>query len=473
MSNKFKSKSAGDNFFAAPAQDRKEVNRECLRYFRENPGFHRLFIGLREKYRSLGTLGGKIRLTNLKPEEKSALSGLLRRDFYQQSQAEIEVTAVISALDETRFQGVDLKEVLIGYWGEELLTKKEELMLDQQQREEYFSVLAARLSPKAAGWLRETLAKKDNAYKTLIARYDQDPQSLSRDLLAVGEALAELPCLTGTKTQLAIFSSQITTDPHFFDRTMSARQLLVYALMYLFAAPKPSNAFEEAELLYKAGLFSTEIANYTISCGLLGYINETEIHQGWLGFYRSGESLQVSLENLSRLKQVQSPGGMVFVLENPAVFSVLADRWSKESNENKQKPKQHKENPSGRGFSPLPMVCANGQINLATLTLLDMLVASGCLLYYSGDFDPEGVLIADRLKKRYREKLRLWRYSVTDYTKSLSSQMLTPGRLKQLQRLEDKTLIEVGAVMSETKYAGYQEVLVDELWKDIKSYMFG
>ena len=130
MSNKFKSKS-GDNLFAAPAQDRKEVNRECFRYFRENPGFHRLFIGLREKYRSLGTLGGKIRLTNLKPEEKSALSGLLRRDFYQQSQAEIEVAAVISALDETRFQGVDLKEVLIDYWGEELLTKKEELMLEQ------------------------------------------------------------------------------------------------------------------------------------------------------------------------------------------------------------------------------------------------------------------------------------------------------------------------------------------------------
>jgi uncharacterized protein (TIGR02679 family) len=140
-------------------------------------------------------------------------------------------------------------------------------------------------------------------------------------------------------------------------------------------------------------------------------------------------------------------------MENPAVFSALAERWNK------------------KFVSSLPLVCVNGQVNLATFALLEMLVASGALLYYSGDFDPEGLLIADRLKKRFDEKLLLWRYSVADYRNSLSVQRLTAERLKQLQRLEDQSLKKVGAAMAEAKYAGYQEVLVAELWKDVQSLM--
>ncbi|HBG17172.1 MAG TPA: TIGR02679 family protein [Firmicutes bacterium] len=436
-----------------PIDNSQEINQECIRYFRETPGFHRLLAAIKEKYRSLGTLGGKIHLSNLKSEEKSALTGLLRRDYSRHSHAEIQVSAVLAALNNTKFQGVDFQEVLAGYWGEELISKKEELSIYNQQREEYFSRLAERLPSKAAGWLRETLVKKDNAYKTLITRYEQDPDGLSKDLEVVGAAVAQLPCLAGKKMQLPIFSSQLTADPHFFDRTMPARYLFIYALVHIFDEQKPTNAFTEAELLYKAGLFSTEIANYTISCGLLGYINENEIHQGWLGFYRSGESLQVSVENLSRLERVISPCGLVFVMENPAVFSALAERWNK------------------KFVSSLPLVCVNGQVNLATFALLEMLVASGALLYYSGDFDPEGLLIADRLKKRFDEKLLLWRYSVADYRNSLSVQRLTAERLKQLQRLEDQSLKKVGAAMAEAKYAGYQEVLVAELWKDVQSLM--
>ena len=59
----------------------QEITQECIRYFRENPGLHRLLAAIREKYRSLGTLGGRVRLSNLKPEEKLALTGLLRRDY--------------------------------------------------------------------------------------------------------------------------------------------------------------------------------------------------------------------------------------------------------------------------------------------------------------------------------------------------------------------------------------------------------
>lgn len=46
------------------------------------------------------------------------------------------------------------------------------------------------------------------------------------------------------------------------------------------------------------------------------------------------------------------------------------------------------------------IVCTYGQINLAWLVLLDLINQSIQTIYYSGDCDPEGILIADKLKNR-------------------------------------------------------------------------
>ena len=48
---------------------------ECLDYFRKRPAFRKLFEGLREKYASLGYLGGTVILDNLTQEEKRVFGG--------------------------------------------------------------------------------------------------------------------------------------------------------------------------------------------------------------------------------------------------------------------------------------------------------------------------------------------------------------------------------------------------------------
>lgn len=99
------------------------------------------------------------------------------------------------------------------------------------------------------------------------------------------------------------------------------------------------------------------------------------------------------------------------------------------------------------------------------------MVATGAVLYYSGDFDPEGLLIADRLKDRFGEALHLWRYSLEDYAKTVSERRLTDGRLKQLERLKNETLRQVGRELLKRGYAGYQELLLEDLWRDLKEFM--
>jgi uncharacterized protein (TIGR02679 family) len=443
--------------------------REAVAYFRDHPGFHRLFCALKEKFRSLGTLGGRVCLPALTPEESAALAGFLRKDFPENKEATLKVVDLAAALEKTKFHHFNLEEILHGYWGEELLSKKEERLRYHQQREDFFTSIIQELPSVAACWLQDALGQKENAYKILVSRYDQDREALSRDLTVVGRALAELPGPTGTRTQLALFASKLTADPHYFDRNKPAWQLLLYALSHYFQVEKPNSAFTEAELLYKAGLFNPEITNYTICLGLLGRQKGKKPHPGWAGFYREGETLQLSLENLSRIEQVVSPTGVVYVLENPAVFSALADRWrrrEKGNEANTHKPGK-KSTSYGRAIPVLSLVCANGQINLATMVLLEMVVKTGAVLHYSGDFDPEGLLIADRLKARFGEALHLWRYSAEDYAKTISGRKLSAGRLRQLERLQDETLRKVGEEILKRGYAGYQESLIDDLWRDI------
>ncbi len=66
-----------------------------------------------------------------------------------------------------------------------------------------------------------------------------------------------------------------------------------------------------------------------------------------------------------------------------------------------------------------PMICTSGQLREASWQLLDLLAASGCSLYYAGDFDPEGLAIADRLWQTYGDRFHLWHMTLQDYQMDL------------------------------------------------------
>jgi hypothetical protein len=88
---------------------------------------------------------------------------------------------------------------------------------------------------------------------------------------------------------------------------------------------------------------------------------------------------------------------------------------------------------------------------------------------YSGDFDPEGLLIADKLKLRYGNKLTLWHYSIEDYKSALSNCPTTLQRMKQVETLKTPELIAIAKSISNVGYCGYQELLLDDLISDIET----
>ena len=85
------------------------------------------------------------------------------------------------------------------------------------------------------------------------------------------------------------------------------------------------------------------------------------------------------------------------------------------------------------------------------------------MFYYAGDFDPEGLLIAQRLKQRYGRKLELWNYRVDWYEEYLSEVELNDMRIRKLEQIEMKELEELKKAMCRERRAVYQEAMMEKL----------
>ncbi len=424
---------------------KEKLLQQCCKYFKGNIGFKRPLTKIKEKYISLGKLGGIIRLNNLSLEEQEALTGFLKKNCYKDS-ISIKVQEFEKALEATPYANLNFIDILNKYFGKEILSNKEKQNIYEREREEFFNKLLEALhETKAYDWIRYTLSTQKNAYRIIIQKYNENKSELEKALIKVANALNSLTMINNEKERLAIFASNITKNPHGFDNNTFNGRLLIYGITYVLDRDYPQSSEERTELLFEVGLVSDEISNYTVCAGLLAYKGD-KIHYGWKGFYDSGEPLQVSLWNLTEIDSVVSYNKRVFVFENPTVFSEVLYRT-----------REHK--PS--------LLCSNGQVKLATLILLDRLTQNNIIIYYSGDFDPEGLRIADKLKKRYRDKLFLWRFTEEDYFKSISKEKIDSKRINKLDNLEYDNLIRVGKLIKEKGYSGYQELLINDLIEDI------
>lgn len=348
-----------------------------------------------------------------------------------------------------------MEDVLKAYFDEELVSNSQVQNLYEENRRRFFDALTERFaSTRGGAWLQAAMSQKEYGYKALIQRYDLNRDSLVNEISVVCMAIDRLSYLRNVKMRLPVFASSITADPHALDDNTAFGQLFMHALAFHMGRTKPKNASERAELLYKAGILIDEVSNWVLCYGLTAFSREGKEHTGWNSFFDMCEPLQATLLNLSSLSKVMAPSGRVFVVENPSVFSSIMD---KARNLNKQT------------HQPISLVCTYGQINLAGLVLLDLLSASCTEIRYSGDFDPEGINIADKLKFRYGDVLKLWRYSCDDYRSALSNCFANPSRLKQLDGVGSPQLLPLVQAIKTQRLCGYQEMILEKLIEDVIS----
>lgn len=438
---------------------------ECIRYFRQRKVYERLFEKFADKYRSLGHFGGTVRLSGLSREDCLQLGGFLQKDYEGQKTVAVSAAAMEKALEGSRFAALKWEDILQGYFGEELRSRRELKQQESAERERFFGEIIENAPGTPGGlWLGQVLAEKGEGYPLLLKHYHEQPEKLRASLLLLLQAIPRLPVLKAGGDRffhelLAVFAAQTTGDPHFFDTGNLGEQLLVCFLQsnvweslvqsrFTLQTPRflhspmgtaDFKAEEKAALFYRAGLLKDELSNHVLVFGIGGVEKEGKPHKGIQGYLEQREPLHLTLMTLGKLTRV-SPrtGKRVYIVENPAVFAALAKAWPDAA-----------------------IVCGNGQIRLATLVLLDLFDAD-TEFWYAGDYDPEGLLIAQRLRERYGERLRFWQYRREFYDRYRSDVEISDRSLKKLERVYCEELQEIRQAMARRRKAAYQEAMIGE-----------
>lgn len=162
------------------------------------------------------------------------------------------------------------------------------------------------------------------------------------------------------------------------------------------------------------------------------------------------EMVQVPLAVIAGWARIECPQNKIYIVENPSVYAMLCSDECGTADDG--------------GMDNLgdmtAYMCMNGQPRLAGLMVLELLARSGTTVYYAGDIDPEGLLIAQKLSRFYDGKFNFWHMDAEDYIVSRSSEKISYRRLKTLEKITDERLMPAARMIMKYKTAGYQERIV-------------
>ena len=422
-----------------------EIN-EAVEYFKKKPVYEKLFNEFKKKYESHGKIGGIAVLTGLSTGDKEDISGFLMKDFTSEEEVRVSAKLFEKALLKSRFSSLTTLDILTRYFGIKLRTNKEKSEEDVGKRVEYLAELTG-YTDKAyiKEWLTGVFCTGADGAVVIARSYNADKSELKIILQKLIKAIPMLPYFQGGKKKelLAVFAAQAAGNPHFFDDNTLAGNLLTAFLRDYFRfgyEDDLSEAENRSKVLFKAGLIKDTLSNDVIAYGIRGRCVDGSLHQGMEGFLHQKEPVKLSLLTLANLEETftNSIDRRVYIVENPAVFSILTSRFPEKA-----------------------FICSYGQIRRAVFMLLD-LFNKNAVFSYAGDFDPEGLLIAERLKKRYGERLAFWKYEPEMYLKYMSEEKLTKQRIKKLDGVRDATLLKIAELMREEGRAAYQESMLEE-----------
>ena len=422
-----------------------EIN-EAVEYFKKKPVYEKLFNEFKKKYESHGKIGGIAVLTGLSTGDKEDISGFLMKDFTSEEEVRVSAKLFEKALLKSRFSSLTTLDILTHYFGIKLRTNKEKSEENEGKRAEYLAELTG-YTDKAyiKEWLTGVFCTGADGAVVIARSYNADKNELKIILQKLIKAIPMLPYFQGGKKKelLAVFAAQTAGNPHFFDDNTLAGNLLTAFLRDYFRfgyEDDLSEAENRSNVLFKAGLIKDTLSNDVIVFGIRGRCVDGSLHQGMEGFLHQKEPVKLSLLTLANLEETftNSADRRIYIVENPAVFSILTSRFPEKA-----------------------FICSYGQIRRAVFMLLD-LFDKNTVFSYAGDFDPEGLLIAERLKKRYGDRLIFWKYEPDIYLKYMSEEKLTNQRIKKLDGVRDATLLKIAELMREEGRAAYQESMLEE-----------
>ncbi|QKY69980.1 TIGR02679 family protein [Lentibacillus sp. CBA3610] len=413
----------------------------AVRFFKSEQAYKKLFHAFRKKYESLGRIGGTVPVRLFTDGQLKVIGGFFGMPGSRLAEkGSISVAAFERQLADTRFGDIGLKQILDAYFGETILSKKQQR--EEKEKGQRCLVIGLQETYTALSfWFDELLANSSES-RWVWTLIDKTPDKFAAMTAWLDIAQRNLP---ESPERLPMFSQRIAGDPHAFDLNTDLGKLWLHVLAVQTSGVMPTTTETTNELLQDFQIYRDDLLNYVTCAGLYAE-TETGRHPVWESAVDQQTVQIVPIRELMKLVKVYPAyESNVWVVENSGVCATLLD---------------HKPD--------MPIVCTNGQFTLAALMLLDRLAESGCVLHYAGDFDPEGLGMAQRLLNRYpTESAKLWHMNADAYAASRPVKKLSEERLEKLNRIEHMELAEVAEIMRAKGKAGYQEALVERMMEDI------
>ena len=259
---------------------------------------------------------------------------------------------------------------------------------------------------------------------------------LEKELSNIISCINNLP---KEKMLISIYASRFTNDPHYLDLDTNHSNLFLHALSYIDNSLFPKTRDLKIKLLSKYNIEIDSISNFAITYNLLS--NKNYINM----FAENKESLILNIQNIINVQSFDTKFKKVFILENPSILiEIMANKID------------------------VGVIIADGFPNASVHLLIEKLIESNNKLYYNGDFDPEGLLIAQKLKDRYGDNLILFGYDADSYYENLSVKEISDQRLSKLAKVKEKDLLEIRKLLYQNKKGSYQENNRDKLIISIK-----
>ncbi len=430
--------------------------KECVQYFKMNQnGFDRLLKAMLKKWQSLGKVGGKVTLENVTEFEREALNKYFHTKQFTAHTATISLLAFQKELVHTKFNGLSLEDILSAYFHTPLISNAQVKQEKKRKLEEIHQSFIQEIQLKYAhlncSWIEDM---SDVSFKKLCSDFDtmEDVSTILHNCYKGLEMVESVH-----QIRLSVLSMECFQNPHALDWNEAIGKLFFRMLLYVYQQKEKKDeiklnnlsAEDRLEIYLYFHIRLDDISSFTCLKGFHLYTKDG-LHPAYEGFLEMDESYLVSLSQLANIIKIEPIQKSVFVVENQMVYSHISSLCPHAA-----------------------LVCTSGQAKIASLLVLDLLSQQDCIIYYSGDIDPEGLRIANRLISRYKEKVIPWHMGMDDYMHSLSNKVLSEQRLSELDGLTNPILMETARVVKVKKVAGYQEKLMDAMILDIQNKNVG
>lgn len=393
---------------------------DLKKYF-SDINFTNMLTALKNKYITYGKCVGNI---NIKPEtqaEADKLSIFLCLYIKPNVVNRVKISHIQKCLDESVFDGITVED-LIKLFYPNVVTNKE--FKDKTENIVFNKLSEYRNIYKDSHIIK--ILYSDEILKKIKYLILNDNLLLNNIL----KSLDNLPCINNEIVDLAIFSSIVTGNPHYYDLDTHNSNVFIKFICYLLDINYFNTRKEKIKILECAGIIIDNVSNYVITYNLGG-------NEMLDSFKNNLTPLTLNLANIKKIDEVIAKNNKLLIVENPSFISKVIDKNINYS-----------------------VIVTSGNSNLVVYKLLEKI--KNVEIYFNGDFDPEGLLIAQNFKIRF-PNIKFVGYNKVYYKNGISSKVIADARLKKLSNINDSDLNTIKKMLMDNKKASYQEANYDML----------